>query len=62
MMGAPEEQTDIPFTERVMAGELPMNYRTPAIAKYDGTTDPQEHLSRFENVALLHRYTDNIKC
>ncbi|KAL0453958.1 UNVERIFIED_CONTAM: hypothetical protein Slati_1373900 [Sesamum latifolium] len=45
-----------------MADELPLNCRTPAIAEYDGTTDPMEHLSRFENAALLHRYTDGIKC
>ncbi|KAL0406446.1 UNVERIFIED_CONTAM: hypothetical protein Slati_3958500 [Sesamum latifolium] len=45
-----------------MADELPMNYRTPAITEYDGTSDPMEHLSRFENTALLHRYTDGIKC
>ncbi|KAL0458849.1 UNVERIFIED_CONTAM: hypothetical protein Slati_0512100 [Sesamum latifolium] len=63
VMGAPaEEQAGIPFTEEVMADELPVNYRTPAIAEYDGTIDPQEHLSRFENAALLHRYTDGIKC
>ncbi|KAL0462485.1 UNVERIFIED_CONTAM: hypothetical protein Slati_0136100 [Sesamum latifolium] len=62
-MGAPaEEQAGIPFTEGVMADELPVNYQTPAITEYDGTTDPQEHLSRFENAALLHRYTDGIKC
>ncbi|KAL0423478.1 UNVERIFIED_CONTAM: hypothetical protein Sradi_0882600 [Sesamum radiatum] len=62
-MGAPaEERTGIPFTEGIMADELPMNCRTPAIAEYDGTTDPQEHLSHFENAALLHRYTDDIKC
>ncbi|KAL0445414.1 UNVERIFIED_CONTAM: hypothetical protein Slati_2264100 [Sesamum latifolium] len=62
-MGAPtEEQAGIPFTEGVMADELPVNYRTPVIPEYDGTTDPQEHLSRFENAALLHRYTDSIKC
>ncbi|KAL0339598.1 UNVERIFIED_CONTAM: hypothetical protein Sradi_4476600 [Sesamum radiatum] len=61
-MGAmTEEQTGIPFSEGVMADELPMNCRTPAIAEYDGTTDPQKHLSRFENVALLHRYADDIK-
>ncbi|KAL0411907.1 UNVERIFIED_CONTAM: hypothetical protein Slati_3780400 [Sesamum latifolium] len=42
--------------------ELPLNCRTPAIAEYDGTTDPMEHLSHFENAALLHRYTDGIKC
>ncbi|KAL0290206.1 UNVERIFIED_CONTAM: hypothetical protein Sradi_7054400 [Sesamum radiatum] len=45
-----------------MADELPMNCRTPAIAEYDDTLDPMEHLSRFENAALLHRYTDGIKC
>ncbi|KAL0445603.1 UNVERIFIED_CONTAM: hypothetical protein Slati_1688200 [Sesamum latifolium] len=45
-----------------MADELPLNYRTPAITEYDGTTEPVEHLARFENAALLHRYTDGIKC
>ncbi|KAL0394902.1 UNVERIFIED_CONTAM: hypothetical protein Slati_4456400 [Sesamum latifolium] len=61
--GAPEdERQGIPFTETVMADELLMNCRTPAIVEYDGTTDPMEHLSRFENAALLHRYTDGIKC
>ncbi|KAL0458688.1 UNVERIFIED_CONTAM: hypothetical protein Slati_0496000 [Sesamum latifolium] len=45
-----------------MADELPMNCRTLAIAEYDGTSDPMEHLSRFENATLLHRYTDGIKC
>ncbi|KAL0445713.1 UNVERIFIED_CONTAM: hypothetical protein Slati_1699200 [Sesamum latifolium] len=61
--GAPEdERQGVPFTEVVMADELPMNCRTHAIAEYDGTTDPMEHLSRFENATLLHRYTDGIKC
>ncbi|KAL0445762.1 UNVERIFIED_CONTAM: hypothetical protein Slati_1704100 [Sesamum latifolium] len=38
-----------------MADELLVNCRTPAITEYDGTTDPLEHLARFEN-ATLHRY------
>ncbi|KAL0336397.1 UNVERIFIED_CONTAM: hypothetical protein Sradi_4851600 [Sesamum radiatum] len=45
-----------------MADELPANCRKPAVTEYDGTTDPQEHLSRFENATLLHRYMDEIKC
>ncbi|KAL0286848.1 UNVERIFIED_CONTAM: hypothetical protein Sangu_2469100 [Sesamum angustifolium] len=45
-----------------MADELVANCRTLVISKYDGSTDPQEHLSYFENVALLHKYTDGIKC
>ncbi|KAL0455034.1 UNVERIFIED_CONTAM: hypothetical protein Slati_0842600 [Sesamum latifolium] len=56
-----DERQGVPFTDTVMADELPMNCRTPAIAKYDGTTDPMEYLSRFENEALLHRYTNRIK-
>ncbi|KAL0416238.1 UNVERIFIED_CONTAM: hypothetical protein Slati_3455700 [Sesamum latifolium] len=61
--GAPEdERRGVPFTETVMADELPLNCRTPAIAEYDDAADPMEHLSRFENAALLHRYTDGIKC
>ncbi|KAL0435037.1 UNVERIFIED_CONTAM: Retrovirus-related Pol polyprotein from transposon [Sesamum radiatum] len=61
--GAPEdERQGVPFTETARADELPLNCRTPAIAEYNGTTDPMEHLSRFENAALLHCYTDRIKC
>ncbi|KAL0449073.1 UNVERIFIED_CONTAM: hypothetical protein Slati_1463700 [Sesamum latifolium] len=43
-------------------GGLLVNCWTPTIAEYDGTIDLQEHLSRFENADLLHRYTDGIKC
>ncbi|KAL0391486.1 UNVERIFIED_CONTAM: hypothetical protein Slati_4533700 [Sesamum latifolium] len=45
-----------------MEDELPAYCRTLTITEYDGTTDPQEHLSCFENTTLLHRYTDGIKC
>ncbi|KAL0402737.1 UNVERIFIED_CONTAM: hypothetical protein Slati_4303600 [Sesamum latifolium] len=45
-----------------MADELPLNCRTPAIAEYDGAAEPMEHMSQFEKAALLHRYTDGIKC
>ncbi|KAL0448128.1 UNVERIFIED_CONTAM: hypothetical protein Slati_1940700 [Sesamum latifolium] len=61
--GAPKnERQDVPFTEAVIADELPANCCTPTIAEYVGTIDPLEHLSRFENTALLHKYTDRIKC
>ncbi|KAL0313319.1 UNVERIFIED_CONTAM: hypothetical protein Sradi_5731200 [Sesamum radiatum] len=54
--GAPEDECQgIPFTGTVMADELSLNCRTPAIAEYDGAADPMEQLSRFENAALLHR-------
>ncbi|KAL0420908.1 UNVERIFIED_CONTAM: hypothetical protein Slati_3113700 [Sesamum latifolium] len=54
--------TGRPFHRDSDGGRTPDELPNPAIAEYDGTTDPMEHLSRFENVALLHRYTDGIKC
>ncbi|XP_073130781.1 uncharacterized protein [Henckelia pumila] len=36
--------------------------RQPTLGEYDGSSDPEEHLGRFENAALLHRYSDAIKC
>ncbi|KAI3461122.1 hypothetical protein Pfo_017785 [Paulownia fortunei] len=51
----------IPFTEKVMMDDLPANFRSLNY-DYDGTTDPWEHLCRFENSALLHRYSDGVKC
>ncbi|KAK4395868.1 hypothetical protein Sango_1741100 [Sesamum angolense] len=63
VMGAPsKEKQGIPFTKGVMADELLINCRTPAIIEYNGTIDPQEHLSHFENAPLLDKYTDGIKC
>ncbi|KAL0454820.1 UNVERIFIED_CONTAM: Pro-Pol polyprotein [Sesamum latifolium] len=53
--GSPEdERQGVPFTKTVMVDELSMNCRTSAITKYDGTTDPVEHLARLENATLLH--------
>ncbi|KAL0418811.1 UNVERIFIED_CONTAM: hypothetical protein Sradi_1294600, partial [Sesamum radiatum] len=51
------EDQGIPFSEEIMADELPINWKEPSLPEYYGTTDPQEHLSYFENVALLHCYT-----
>ncbi|KAL0420637.1 UNVERIFIED_CONTAM: hypothetical protein Slati_3086600 [Sesamum latifolium] len=56
-----DERQGAPFTKVVMADDLPANCRTLTIAEYDGTTDPLENLSRFENAALSNRYTDGIK-
>ncbi|XP_074566213.1 uncharacterized protein LOC141822780 [Curcuma longa] len=51
-----------PFTRRILDEELPRHFRTPQFLDYIGSTDPEDHLGRFENAAMLHQYTDAIKC
>ncbi|KAL0377220.1 UNVERIFIED_CONTAM: hypothetical protein Scaly_0839600 [Sesamum calycinum] len=51
------------FSEHIMAEELLARVRAPShLSAYDGTFDSAEHIHKFENAALLHRYTDGIKC
>ncbi|KAL0411517.1 UNVERIFIED_CONTAM: hypothetical protein Slati_3741400 [Sesamum latifolium] len=53
----------IPFSKHIMMEELPTHFRTPShLPTYGGTTDPAEHIRKFENAALLHKYIDGIKC
>ncbi|XP_073151849.1 uncharacterized protein [Henckelia pumila] len=53
---------NIPFSAEILESELPKNFKFPHVGEYDGKGDPEEHLSRFENAALLHKYSDPIKC
>ncbi|XP_073129109.1 uncharacterized protein [Henckelia pumila] len=53
---------NIPFSAEILESELPKNFKFPHVGEYDGKGDPEEHLSRFENAALLHKYSDTIKC
>ncbi|XP_042415147.1 uncharacterized protein LOC122004305 [Zingiber officinale] len=34
----------------------------PSIGEYDGSKDPEDHLRKFKNAALLHQYSDAVKC
>ncbi|XP_042380319.1 uncharacterized protein LOC121972744 [Zingiber officinale] len=41
---------------------LPKGYRPPTIGEYDGSKDLEDHLRKFRNAALLHQYSDAVKC
>ncbi|XP_074570551.1 uncharacterized protein LOC141827208 [Curcuma longa] len=41
---------------------LPPRFKTVPVGEYNGSTDPEDHLSRFENASLLHQYPDGVKC
>lgn len=51
-----------PFVTAIVKEPLPPQYKTAKLSYYDGSGDPEEHLSRFENMAMLHCYGDQIKC
>ncbi|KZV56009.1 hypothetical protein F511_12708 [Dorcoceras hygrometricum] len=54
----PLSAREVPFSAEVLAAELPQYFKFPNVGEYDGMRDPDEHLSRFENAALLHKYVD----
>ncbi|XP_073024413.1 uncharacterized protein [Primulina eburnea] len=59
---APTPKRGIPFSLAILEEGLPPNFRQSNVGEYDGHTDPEEHLGRFENAALLHQYSDGVRC
>ncbi|KZT76917.1 hypothetical protein F511_46059 [Dorcoceras hygrometricum] len=57
----PPSAREVLFSAEVLAAELPQHFKFPNVGEYDGMGYPEEHLSRFENAALLHKYADPIK-
>ncbi|XP_073295907.1 uncharacterized protein [Primulina huaijiensis] len=51
-----------PFSDAIIREPLPGHFKSAKIKDYDGSSDPEEHLARFENMAMLHCYGDQIKC
>ncbi|KAL8541765.1 hypothetical protein ACS0TY_002864 [Phlomoides rotata] len=49
------------FSKDILSGPLPSNFKAITYA-YDDTSDSHGHLLRFENRAMLHQYTDGLKC
>ncbi|VFR02730.1 unnamed protein product [Cuscuta campestris] len=50
------------FTPRVMSIPLPANFRPWQIKAYNGTTDPQDHLSKFYASMEAAAAPDEVKC
>ncbi|XP_075479418.1 uncharacterized protein LOC142520300 [Primulina tabacum] len=51
-----------PFSNIIVREPLPGHFKSAKNKDYDGSSDPEEHLARFENMAMLHCYGDQIKC
>ncbi|XP_075504382.1 uncharacterized protein LOC142541807 [Primulina tabacum] len=51
-----------PFSDAIVREQLPGHFKSVKVKEYDGSSDPEEHLASFENMAMLHCYGDQIKC
>ncbi|XP_025685175.1 uncharacterized protein [Arachis hypogaea] len=51
-----------PFTERILKAKLPKGFDKPTDMKYDGTKDPQEHLTAFKARMNLEGAADAVRC
>ncbi|XP_042387800.1 uncharacterized protein LOC121979885 [Zingiber officinale] len=56
------ERIVTPFSQRILDDPLPKHYQNLNIGEYSGTTDPEDHLYKFESVALLQQFFDGVEC
>ena len=51
-----------PFTDLLEAGQIDLGVKVTGLESFDGTTDPGDHLSYYENLMICHRHNDLTKC
>ncbi|CAA0828740.1 Unknown protein, partial [Striga hermonthica] len=50
-----------PFSREILAAPLPNNFKETNLG-YDGSSDPSRHVRTFENMVVLHGYSDSVCC
>ncbi|XP_015959939.1 uncharacterized protein LOC107483833 [Arachis duranensis] len=53
---------DTPFHRSILEDQLPKHFDKPTDMRYDGTQDPQEHLTAFEARMNLEGVGDEVRC
>ena len=56
------QQTESPFTAKVLRYPLPAKFRMPQVETFDGVKDPVDHLNTYKNQMELHGYQDPVRC
>ena len=56
------QQTESPFTAKVLHFPLPAKFRMPPVEAFDGVRDPVDHLNTYKNQMELHGYQDPVRC
>ncbi|KAF3602570.1 hypothetical protein F2Q69_00036541 [Brassica cretica] len=49
----PDSYADTPFTDEITLIEIPRKFSFPSIKAYDGTTDPDEHVTQYRQRMLV---------
>jgi len=52
----------LPFTPFILETPLPDQWKVPTFDKYDGTTNPDNHLQTFAHQMMFHMVSDAIWC
>lgn len=58
----PRRRRDHPFIDEVMSEQVHHNFRFPKMRHYDGTSDPQEHLTAFNVKVMVSHISSRVKC
>ena len=56
------QQTESPFTAKVLHFPLPEKFRMSQVEAFDGVRDPVDHLNTYKNQMDLHGYQDPVRC
>ena len=56
------QQTESPFTAKVLHFPLPVKFKMPQVEAFDGVRDPVDHLNTYKNQMELHGYQDPVRC
>ena len=60
-MDALVQQTESPFTAKVLHFPFTVKFKMPQIETFDGTKDPVDHLNTYKNQMEQHRYQDPVR-
>ena len=61
-MDALVQQTESPFTAKVLHFPLPAKFRMPQIKTSNEMKDTVDHLNTYKNQMELHGYQDPVRC
>ena len=56
------QQTESPFTAKVLHFPLLAKFGMPQVEAFDGVKDPVDHLNTYKNQMELHGYQDPVRC